>query len=164
MNVWNNHTLDHRREPYASPIQKYNHGIIQHGSRALFPVSTEPFLAPLAPGDPEGLSEDDIAAYGIDWDDALNQTYLQHHRNNPRHAQDSLENPYVSNIPERLSHVATEDARCPYTHQASTDRLSDFISTRPYLDRCIISDRHALTQLWVDGLDFAKCLMDEELQ
>ena len=147
--TWNEHTLSSRTESYASPHQKYIHGMLEKGCRALFPQSAQ-----IPAEDPDQLGEDAITAYGVDWEDMEQNHIMQHHAEHHQHHQNVIDNPFISNLPDRLSHVSSEDPRCPF-EAATVDELNTYLSQLPYLSRCNISDCNALTQLWIDALVYA---------
>lgn len=170
---WNQHTLGHKHDPYAaaSPLMRYVHGAAVKGARTIFldsgdSESEEVWLAPVVENDPD-LDEEDVAEYGIDWEDVHAERIMRHHR---AHAQpDNLEvdnpfvDPFLNHVPERLSHVGSEDPRCLFTDEGM-QLLDTLIQSLDYLHLCAQSYPEALQQLWVDVLGFAADLIEEHGQ
>jgi len=157
------HTLGHKRDPWraASPYQRYVQGTAVLGFRSVFVDSDEVVqLAGVVAEDPT-LDEEAGVEYGIDWDGINNSTLLNHHR---RHSGDDIEenaflDPLIHHVPETLSHVGSEDPRCPFTEEGVA-WLDERIFSLPYLAECEQSNAVALRQLWIDARLFAAELVD----
>lgn len=142
--TWNSHTLANHTETYSTPRKKFGMVFLQ--------------LAPISPDDLETLDANDIANYGIDWENIKNQTILQHHTSN-NHWNEPHQNLFVTDLLEQLSHISSADPHCPFTAQA-VENFDNYISSLPYLSRCAISDMTALSQLWIDALAYCMFLAE----
>lgn len=140
--VWNNHTISSRTESYRTPTYMYTHGMVHSGVRGIF--------APTVADDP---SEDPGEDYGIDFDEIDNPRILEHNRraNIPVDGDDPNANPFATHHPERLSHVAVEDPRCPFNAEGVA-HLDYYLNTLPYRHSIDIPSH---TLLWVTALEYA---------
>ncbi|KAG1795503.1 uncharacterized protein BJ212DRAFT_1291330, partial [Suillus subaureus] len=97
----------------------------------------------------EDQEVEDIASYGIDWNDLDDQRLLAHHNTHNPEDGDST-NPFVSNHPDsNLSHVEVPVSRCPFTNTQLQSFLSD---VQPLLDSSLYIDMHSCHLLWIQTL------------
>jgi hypothetical protein len=95
-------------------------------------------------------SEDDIAEYGIDWDDIENPHTMQHHQDY-NDTGDAYANPFLTNNPDQMLHIEVPMPRCPFSveqiHYLDTQlSLLPFFSHQDMNSRCL---------LWIDALAIA---------
>lgn len=148
MAVWNNHTISSRTESYRTPTYMYTHGMVHSGVRGIF--------APTAPEDPIEDPGDD---YGIDFDEIDNPRIREHNRlaNLPLDGADPNDNPFATHHPERLSHVAVDDPRCPLNADG-VSHLDAYLDTLPYRHYIDMPSR---ASLWVAALQFATAMLSD---
>lgn len=142
MAVWNNHTISSRTESYRTPAYMYTHGMVHSGVRGIF--------APTVAEDPV---EDPGDGYGIDFDDIDNPRIREHNRlaNMPIEGEDPNHNPFATHHPERLSHVAVEDPRCPF----NTDGVASLDTYLSSLPCRYATDMPSRATLWTVALQYA---------
>ncbi|KAH7917752.1 hypothetical protein BV22DRAFT_1076641 [Leucogyrophana mollusca] len=132
--TWNYHILQRRGEPHRSPQEMFLQGMVEHGQRAVVVAVDEDI--------------GDIAEYGVDWNDIDNHNVRNHHDTfNPQ--DDHLSNPFVSNQPDRLSHVDIPNARCPLSPE-QVEVFDTHLQTLPYRGQ---PDMESRRLLWIEGLD-----------
>jgi hypothetical protein len=137
---WNHHVLGRRGEPHQSPHDLFIQGVIEHGHRGVFIES----------GEDQGV--EDIASYGIDWNDLDDRRIRAHHDTRNPEDSDST-NPFVSNHPDSdLSHVEVPESRCPFADAQLRSFLSD---VQPLLDSSLHIDMHSRRLLWIQALALA---------
>jgi len=151
--VWNNHVLARRGEEHRTPNNMYLFGMIEKGRRGVH-VAPDTLLA-MDDNDDDllGASDDDYAAYGIDWDDLNDHRTRDHHNTHNREDGDPS-NPFVSNQPDRLSHVNVPCARCPFNSQ-QIQALDDQLARLPYIRD---QDMNSRRLVWIDALRIASQL------
>ncbi|KAI0040931.1 hypothetical protein FA95DRAFT_1502103 [Auriscalpium vulgare] len=139
-NTWNAHILSRRGQTHEAPRDMYTHGTVIHGQRAIF-------LQP----EPEG-TDDDLAEFGIDWNDIENRQVMNHHNaENNVQADGDPNNPFVSNQPDQLSHVEVSDARCPFnTNQLQI--FNTYLHTLPYIN---FKDMASRRLVWISAYERA---------
>lgn len=120
----------------------YTHGMVHSGARGIF--------APTVPDDP---SDDPGDAYGIDFDEIDNPRIREHNRlaNLPTEGDDPNNNPFATHHPERLSHVAVEDPRCPLNVEGVA-HLDSYLNTLAYR---YSTDMPSRISLWASALQYA---------
>ncbi|KAI0056868.1 hypothetical protein BV25DRAFT_1872599 [Artomyces pyxidatus] len=126
---WNAHTLSRRGEPYRSPKDLYVQGMVEHGVRGI--------AAPVM--EPDG---EEVAEYGIDWDDIDNHR-IQEHFQNANPGDGDPNNPFIGNHPNELSHVEVPDARCPFSQELIAT-FSGQIQTLPHFNNTDMASRRLL--------------------
>ncbi|KAG1786235.1 hypothetical protein EV424DRAFT_1326444 [Suillus variegatus] len=137
---WNRHVLGRRGEPHQSPHDLFIQGVVEYGHRGVFIES----------GEDQGV--EDIASYGIDWNDLDDRRIRAHHDTRNPEDGDST-NPFVSNHPDSdLSHVEVPESRCPFADA----QLQSFLSNvQPLLDSSLHIDMHSRRLLWIQTLALA---------
>jgi hypothetical protein len=99
---WNNHTMTIRGDRSRTPHDMYFFGMIEEGPRGI-------------------IDDDELAGYGIDWEDIADNRIRRHHdAANPAdsevHLDDNLaDNPFEPQVPENLANVEVEGPACPLT-------------------------------------------------
>ncbi|KDR72715.1 hypothetical protein GALMADRAFT_73686 [Galerina marginata CBS 339.88] len=143
-NVWNNHKLRFDRERTRSPRDMFFFGMIQNGPRGLSvhnqPLNDEPI--------------EDLAHYGVDWEDLDDPNILEHHeRFNPDDFDDS-NHPFDTHAPNQLSHVEIPKVSCPFDDE-TLEIFNTQISSLPFFaSRNMISCRN----LWIHALALCRQL------
>ncbi|KAJ3014489.1 hypothetical protein NUW54_g1296 [Trametes sanguinea] len=153
--VWNEHAISRRGEPHLSPSQMYVHGLAEHGQRGVLPASLD-LQAQNPPGARSNTSavEDMYEGYGIDWEELQHTRIRAHHAENNHDHDRNLQNPFLSDRPDRLSHIEVQDARCPFTLEqvAILDaELSQFPCSHP-------TTIQACKELWTVALQLASAM------
>ncbi|RDX56683.1 hypothetical protein OH76DRAFT_1510371 [Lentinus brumalis] len=140
--AWNAHRIHIRGERAASPRELFMFGMVRNGSRGIY----------YTPPADDGISVDDLANYGVDWDALADRTLLRHHlEHNPGEEAPGTSEPTASTtVPSRLSHVPCDEPDCPLSPEQI--RMLDAylahhfdLSTRDMMVR-----RH----IWMAALDF----------
>jgi hypothetical protein len=121
-------------------------GMVEDGPRGL-PVFKEP------------IDEDveDIASYGVDWDDINNPRIIAHHDIHNNDDNTGHHNPFVTHQPERPTVVLLPEANCPFTPE-QLRFLDNQLEALPYFLNGSMDSRRLL---WVTALD--TCLRMFEL-
>ncbi|KAF5341451.1 hypothetical protein D9758_014738 [Tetrapyrgos nigripes] len=151
--AWNNHTLSSRTERHTTPKVMYVQGSAINGYQSVHvdPVTGE--TSAYIPLDDPALSDDQTAAYGVDWDDALDTRLRNHHDEHNTHQADATEpDVYVSNVPDQLSQVEVLEPNCPFSSNTDIQELDEFLDTLPHRQEC---DEVSHTELWRDALEKA---------
>jgi hypothetical protein len=140
--TWNLHTLSRRNEPHRSPHNMYMFGMIENGVRG---IQVEDLPQP---------SEDDIAEYGIDWNDIDNPRTMQHHQEYNNTGDDHA-NPFLTNNPDQMSHIEVPMPRCPFSAE-QIHYLDTQLSLLPFFSH---QDMNSRRLLWIDALAIATAMV-----
>lgn len=135
-----------RGQEHRTPSNMYVYGMIENGPRG---VHVDPIDYMV------GASDNDYAAYGIDWDDFHHDRTRSHHDNaNP--ADGDPTNPFITNQPDRLSHVAIPDTRCPFSPEQIQPLDEQMMRLLPYIHS---HDMNSRRLVWIDALRVSHSLM-----
>ncbi|KAF7430680.1 hypothetical protein PC9H_006389 [Pleurotus ostreatus] len=151
--AWNNHSLSLRGQPNRTPRELYTEGMLTRGVRGLVPASSGE-VGPLDQEEEEVVSTDEeYAAYGVDWDDILNERLREHHNthNSDHHG---TSNPFVSDLPDHMPHVKVTDARCPFSED-QLEALNTFVQNLPMIN---VADMNSRRLVWITTLEWAESL------
>jgi hypothetical protein len=138
--AWNNHKLQFRGEPQQTPQEMFFFSMLEDGPRGL--------NGPLSQNrgeDPDRLEgEEDISAFGIDWEDMDDEALMEHHYH---HNPIQPDNPF-SAAPSTLSEVACTPPDCPLSAE-SIHQLNYHLS-----QVADVNSRSMLVRrtIWVEGL------------
>ena len=147
MATWNNHTLSRRGEPHRTPGNMYTFGIIENGTRGIH-------VAPNIPEEPAGDADDNYAGYGIDWD-ALDNQHIWEHHDEFNVEEGNPINPFLTNQPDKLSHVEVHEPRCPFQPN-EVDWLDAQLDALPHRQ---LNDMQSRRLIWVDALRNASAML-----
>ncbi|KAF8237871.1 hypothetical protein L208DRAFT_1506120, partial [Tricholoma matsutake] len=139
--TWNQHTLSCHNEPHCSPHNMYMFGMIENGGHG---IQVEDLPQP---------SEEDIAEYGIDWDDIDNPCTMHHHRD--YNTGDDHANPFLTNNPDQMSHIEVPTARSPFSAE-QIQHLDTQLSLLPFFSH---QDMNSRCLLWIDALAIATAIV-----
>jgi hypothetical protein len=150
--TWNNHTLARRGDAHRTPANMYVYGMVNNGTRGI----------QVAPEDPADITDDPLAGetdanyagYGIDWDDLDIQRIQDHHNQSNVEEGDPI-NPFLTNQPDRLSHVEVREPRCPFEHH-QVQSLDTQLDTLPHRHH---TDMQSRRLLWIDSLHIASGML-----
>jgi hypothetical protein len=120
-----------------SPKDMFLFGMVEDGPRGL-PVFKEP------------IDEDveDIASYGVDWDDIHNPRMIAHHNIHNNADIAGHHNPFITHQPECPTVVLVPEANCSST----LHWLDNQLEVLPYFLNGGMDSRHLL---WVTALDMS---------
>lgn len=143
MHAWNSHKLRIKDEHARSPRDIFLFSLAQDGPRGL-------------PGDiapPEDEDNFDAATYGVDWEVAEDNRYLNHLlEENPQEWEHG--NPFARGVPVHQAHVECMPPDCPFT-QEQVRWLDEQLAGRVDLeDRDMVPRR----LVWVEGLQLCNDL------
>ncbi|KAI0309099.1 hypothetical protein OF83DRAFT_1072555 [Amylostereum chailletii] len=140
MATWNNHTLSRRGQHHQSPTVMYAHGTAQHGIQAVF-----------SPEDPQVLSKEEQAVYGINFE-ALDIPRINRHHQEAARAEgdDDGENPFQTQVPEWMSHIEVPDIRSPL----SPDQIVLLDTYLQTLSQSSSQDMVSRAELWTLALQY----------
>jgi len=94
--AWNSHTMQLRGQRNRSPRDMFMFGMVNNGPRGL--------SVPEPADDEDGLEDEDLALYGVDWQAAEQQGIMEQiMEQNPEDFQDG--NPFSLNAPMTRNHV-----------------------------------------------------------
>lgn len=96
-------------ERSRSPRDMFFFGMIQNGARGL-----EGIMGPPAITEGEDEEIDDLAQYGVDWEDMEDPQLLAHH-DEFNNEDDEEADPFFNRGPGQLSHVEIEEPLCPFS-------------------------------------------------
>jgi len=98
---WNNHILTISGARSRSPRDMFFFGMLREGPRGV---------------ELEDLAGDEIAGYGVDWEDLDDHRIRAHHDHANGHDDfDLADAPYSQQIPENLSNIEINEPHCPLT-------------------------------------------------
>jgi hypothetical protein len=97
--------------------------------------------------------EDDYAGYGIDWDALDDRRTREHHDGSNAEDGDPMD-PFVTNQPDRLSHVEVEEAQCPFERH-EVEWLDAQLDNLPHRHR---SDMHSHRLVWIDAMQLVSAM------
>lgn len=102
--AWNNHVLAIQGVRSRSPRDMFFFGMIQYGPRGVELVE-------------ETMTKDEIAQYGIDWEDLDDHHILAHHdaANTEDADDDPVDIPVEHRVPDHLANVEVVEPTCPFT-------------------------------------------------
>ncbi|OSD00093.1 hypothetical protein PYCCODRAFT_1446403 [Trametes coccinea BRFM310] len=153
--VWNEHAISRRGEAHMSPSQMFVQGLAEHGQRGILPADADTDVREPAEGQEGGIPGENVLydGYGIDWDE-LQRTRIRAHNAENNVDDGELLNPFLSDRPDRLSHIEVPDARCPFTVE-QVAMLDAHLSHLPCFARTTIQ---SCKELWVVALQVASTL------
>lgn len=149
--AWNDHKMRFDGpERERSPRDMFFFGTLQEGLRGPDGV----FDAARTLIRPEGDIED-MANYGVDWQDLANTDLLQHHNT---HNPDQVEQvgQYNSRQPPHLSLVEVPAFECPFTTQEQADIFNEALISMPEYGSRNMESRKSL---WRQALDLLLTLL-----
>lgn len=130
---WNGHSITLRDRRQASPRDLFFFGTLENGSRG-FALTEEP------------EDEQDILAYGIDWDAFDDPQIHAHH--DAQNAPGAVLNPFQTQNPTHMSHVEVEEPISPFTPEQLA-YLDQQLYNLPFFNSRSMDDyRH----LWIFAL------------
>ncbi|KAF6764361.1 hypothetical protein DFP72DRAFT_799798 [Ephemerocybe angulata] len=114
-NAWNHHKIQTPNMGTRTPAELRYFSMLRDGARGFQPAPEE-----------EGMTREEIAGYGIDWDAYRNHQVQHHyHTHNP---PEQNPNPFVTSAdphtPEHVSLVEVDEARCPF----NAEGLATFVA------------------------------------
>lgn len=144
---WNNHKLRFNNERTRSPRDMFFFGMIQNGPRGLS-LDNQP---------PPDEHIEDLAHYGVDWEDIDNANILEHHQRFNPGDLDSSNHPFNTHTPEQLSHVEIPAVSCPFDDE-TLEQFDTQISSLPFFLSRNMTSRH---NLWIHALALCHELQHE---
>ncbi|KAJ7573825.1 hypothetical protein C8J56DRAFT_1129652 [Mycena floridula] len=138
---WNHHVVSIHGEAHRSPRDLFLFGMINNGLRGLAPLEEE-------------LTEQDIDAYGIDWDELDEPSIAAHHETENAHIASEHSDAFTTHHPHHFSHVEVIPADCPLSIE-QLQYLHDQLNLQSFT-----RDMGSMLQLWI----FAKQTCEEIMQ
>ncbi|KAL0569464.1 hypothetical protein V5O48_012504 [Marasmius crinis-equi] len=137
--AWNRHKMALRHQPSASPTEMFVFGMMENGIRGMDEVWN------FNDDDRVNLSsQEDLDAYGIDWEAIDDRAVYQHHQthNHPDNEGEPF-NPFSTYHPNLFSHVEVEPPTCPL-EPPQIDILKHRLQLLPYIHQQDIESRRLL--------------------
>lgn len=140
--TWNAHSIRLDGERDRSPLDMFFFSVVQNGLRG-----PDSHIRPMV----EDIQ--DLATYGVDWEDLENRHLLGHHnQHNPQAAENF---PEGSNLPARLSTVEVPEFDCPL----SVEEARLFNNALPQLSEFGQRDMASRRSLWIEALGILNHIM-----
>lgn len=121
--------------------------MIQNGPRGLS-LNNEP---------PSDEHIEDLAHYGVDWEDLGNANILEHHQHYNPGDLDNSNHPFDTHAPHQLSHVEIPTVSCPFDAE-TLEQFDSQISSLPFFSSRNMTSRRSL---WIYALALCRELQHE---
>lgn len=150
--AWNTHKLRIAKERTRSPRDMFFFGMIQNGARGLEDIMGTG-CNPVDLSDDSDEEVEDIAQYGVDWEDLNDPAIIAHH-NQYNEGGEEAQVGFFNYGPAELSHVEIDEPLCPFSSEQVHALDYELASLSQFRSRNMVNRR----AVWIHALAFCRQL------